>query len=184
LGGAEVWPPLHHNRAGVVLIPIQKKGRAPTINKAVIAARALLAARAAGALGSRAIGRPAASAADRCARSYERREREGPDFMRQRPGSVIAYAPLVTTATDRGQKPCPKPFVMAERNRPSIMLHNCNSRLASTGLLGPSSAHVRGRMGREARRWAAGGVFRELPNTAVYSPRVGLFERGRLMGST
>jgi len=26
---------------------------------------------------------------------YERREREGPDFMRQRPGSVIADAPLV-----------------------------------------------------------------------------------------
>lgn len=33
---------------------------------------------------------------------YERREREGPDFMRQRPGSVIAEAPLVTL--DRNER--------------------------------------------------------------------------------
>jgi hypothetical protein len=33
---------------------------------------------------------------------YERREREGPDFMRQRPGSVIADAPLVTL--DRNER--------------------------------------------------------------------------------
>jgi hypothetical protein len=33
---------------------------------------------------------------------YERREREGPDFMRQRPGSVIAEAPLVML--DRNQR--------------------------------------------------------------------------------
>src|SRR5262245_23303855 len=34
-------------------------------------------------------------AADELLAEYERREREGPDFMRQRPGSVIADAPLV-----------------------------------------------------------------------------------------
>jgi hypothetical protein len=33
---------------------------------------------------------------------YERREREGPDFMRQRRGSVIAEAPLVTL--DRNER--------------------------------------------------------------------------------
>ena len=33
---------------------------------------------------------------------YERREREGPEFMRQRPGSVIAEAPLVTL--DRNER--------------------------------------------------------------------------------
>src|SRR5262249_41262880 len=33
---------------------------------------------------------------------YERRERAGPDFMRQRPGSVIAEAPLVTL--DRNER--------------------------------------------------------------------------------
>jgi hypothetical protein len=33
---------------------------------------------------------------------YERRERAGPDFMRQRPGSVIAAAPLVTL--DRNER--------------------------------------------------------------------------------
>src|SRR5215831_20826358 len=33
---------------------------------------------------------------------YERRERVGPDFMRQRPGSVIAEAPLVTL--DRNER--------------------------------------------------------------------------------
>jgi hypothetical protein len=33
---------------------------------------------------------------------YERREREGPDFMRERPGSVIAEAPLVTL--DRNER--------------------------------------------------------------------------------
>src|SRR5262245_22448236 len=33
---------------------------------------------------------------------YERREREGPDFMRQRPDSVIAEAPLVTL--DRNER--------------------------------------------------------------------------------
>jgi hypothetical protein len=33
---------------------------------------------------------------------YERREREGPDFLRQRPGSVIADAPLVTL--DRNER--------------------------------------------------------------------------------
>jgi hypothetical protein len=33
---------------------------------------------------------------------YERREREGPDFMRQRPGSVIAEAPVVTL--DRNER--------------------------------------------------------------------------------
>src|SRR5438067_4540861 len=33
---------------------------------------------------------------------YERREREGPDFMRQRPGSVITEAPLVTL--DRNER--------------------------------------------------------------------------------
>src|SRR5262245_21847657 len=33
---------------------------------------------------------------------YERRERESPDFMRQRPGSVIAEAPLVTL--DRNER--------------------------------------------------------------------------------
>src|SRR5215831_3998679 len=35
-------------------------------------------------------------AADEFLAEYERREREGPDFMRQRPGSVIAEAPVVT----------------------------------------------------------------------------------------
>jgi hypothetical protein len=33
--------------------------------------------------------------ADELIAEYERREREGPDFMRIRPGSVIAEAPLV-----------------------------------------------------------------------------------------
>src|SRR5215831_7840855 len=33
---------------------------------------------------------------------YERRERAGPDFLRQRPGSVIAEAPLVTL--DRNER--------------------------------------------------------------------------------
>jgi hypothetical protein len=33
---------------------------------------------------------------------YERREREGPDFMRQRPGSVIAEAPVITL--DRNER--------------------------------------------------------------------------------
>src|SRR5215813_10670337 len=33
---------------------------------------------------------------------YERREREGPDFLRQRPGSVVAEAPLVTL--DRNER--------------------------------------------------------------------------------
>jgi hypothetical protein len=41
-------------------------------------------------------------AADELLAEYERREREGPDFMRQRPGSVIAEAPLVTL--DRNER--------------------------------------------------------------------------------
>jgi hypothetical protein len=40
--------------------------------------------------------------ADELLAEYERREREGPDFMRQRPGSVIADAPLVTL--DRNER--------------------------------------------------------------------------------
>jgi hypothetical protein len=40
--------------------------------------------------------------ADELLAEYERREREGPDFMRQRPGSVIAEAPLVTL--DRNER--------------------------------------------------------------------------------
>jgi hypothetical protein len=41
-------------------------------------------------------------AADELLAEYERREREGPDFMRQRPGSVIAEAPVVTL--DRNER--------------------------------------------------------------------------------
>ena len=41
-------------------------------------------------------------AADELLAEYERRERGGPDFMRQRPGSVIAEAPLVTL--DRNER--------------------------------------------------------------------------------
>ena len=40
--------------------------------------------------------------ADELLAEYERREREGPDFMRQRPGSVIAEAPVVTL--DRNER--------------------------------------------------------------------------------
>jgi hypothetical protein len=40
--------------------------------------------------------------ADELLAEYERRERGGPDFMRQRPGSVIADAPLVTL--DRNER--------------------------------------------------------------------------------
>src|SRR5215510_15954040 len=35
---------------------------------------------------------------------YERRERAGPDFMRQRPGSVIAEAPVVTLDRNERQR--------------------------------------------------------------------------------
>src|SRR5262249_27711255 len=41
-------------------------------------------------------------AADEFLAEYERREREGPEFMRQRPESVIAEAPLVTL--DRNER--------------------------------------------------------------------------------
>src|SRR5262245_42865850 len=41
-------------------------------------------------------------AADELLAEYERREREGPDFMRQRPGSVVAEAPLITL--DRNER--------------------------------------------------------------------------------
>jgi hypothetical protein len=40
--------------------------------------------------------------ADELLAEYERQEREGPDFMRQRPGSVVAEAPLVTL--DRNER--------------------------------------------------------------------------------
>jgi hypothetical protein len=40
--------------------------------------------------------------ADELIAEYERREREGPDFLRQRPGSVIADAPMVTL--DRNER--------------------------------------------------------------------------------
>jgi hypothetical protein len=40
--------------------------------------------------------------ADELLAEYERQEREGPDFMRQRPGSVVAEAPVVTL--DRNER--------------------------------------------------------------------------------
>jgi len=43
-------------------------------------------------------------AAEELLAEYERREREGPDFMRQRPGSVIADAPLVTLDRNERQR--------------------------------------------------------------------------------
>jgi len=45
---------------------------------------------------------PPTDRADELLAEYERREREGPDFMRQRPGSVIAEVPVVTL--DRNER--------------------------------------------------------------------------------
>src|SRR5262245_63609080 len=49
-------------------------------------------------------------AADELLAEYERRERAGPDFMRQRPGSIIADAPLGTL--DRNER-----IRLAQRHR-------------------------------------------------------------------